>query len=322
MGKNAIFIFTRDRPQILNRTLISIENTPHTKYIIDDSVIKSNQRLVLNVCHDYSNCVYLGKSEFNKFTAHKSIDSPKFSFLLRSVGSPEWNLGYARNFALLYSKSIGLEKVLFTDDDIQVSDKNLIEELFQLIGPYPFVGANILGLVDDSVLGYIATEKGIMNERMLSGGFMIFNPNKIDHFFLNNYNEDWIWLFLQLKNKEYLQTGEVFQEIVDPYLNYKHKVIFQEFGEIALDGILDLYNQGSYNELVQLAFWERMIEERKEYLDLLLSRSIRDGNKKHIKIIRYLNANSQYLNPIIFKTLFEKYFNNRNLFQCLFDSLS
>lgn len=322
MSKRAIFIFTKDRPQTLNKTLASIEDATYTKYLIDDSITNKNQQLVSLLCNYYSNCVYLGKSEFNKFIIDNSIDFLKFNFLLRSVGSTEWNLGYARNFALLYSKFIGLENVLFSDDDIQVYNTSLIEELFQSLDNYQIVGANILGLVDDSVLGHIATEKGIINERMLSGGFMIFNPSKIDHFFLNNYNEDWIWLFLQLKGKKYLQTGEVFQELIDPYINYEHKVIFQEFGEIALDGILDLYKQGSYNELVQLAFWERMIKERKEYLDLLLSISIKKGNKRHINIVQYIKSNFKNFNPVIYKTLFEKYFYNRNLFQCLYNSLS
>src|ERR1035437_8572337 len=245
--KEAIFIFTKDRPETLNKTLDSIQHVQYTKFVIDDSVKPENLKSVSQICNEYPNCIYLGKMEFNQFTSSQGIDFPKFDFLLREVGSMEWNLGYARNFALLYSKYLGLEKVLFTDDDIQVPYLKLIEELFQSINNYQFVGANILGLVDDSALGHIATDLGINNERMLSGGFMVFNPNKIEHFFLNNYNEDWIWLFLQLKEKEYLQTGEVFQELTNPLTSYKTKVIFQEFGEIALDGILDLFKEASYD---------------------------------------------------------------------------
>jgi hypothetical protein len=321
-NKKGIFIFTRNRLETLNRALNSIQNVPYSKYIIDDSTTTENQTSVLELCSSFPDCVYLGKQEFDQFIVQHNIEFPKFDFLLRKVGNSEWNLGYARNFALLYAKSIALEKVLFTDDDIQVPKLELIEELFQAIESYQFVGANILGLVDDSVLGHIATDLGIINERMLSGGFMVFNPNKIDHFFLNNYNEDWIWLFLQLKEIQYLQTGEVFQELTDPLDNYTVKVMFQEFGEIALDGILYLYEKDSYDMLTQTMFWERMIRERREYLDLLLDESVKKGNKQYREIIEHIKSNSQNLHPVVFQNLFEKYFRDKILFQSIFNSLS
>lgn len=321
-NKEAIFIFTKDRPETLRKTLASVQHIIYPKFVIDDSAMPHNQQTVQELCNYYPKGTYLGKSEFNKFTNRHYITFPQFDFLLREVGSQEWNLGYARNFALLYSKSLGLEKVLFTDDDIQVPNLKLIEELFQSIDDYQFVGANILGLVDDSALGHIATDIGINNERMLSGGFMVFNPNNIDHFFLNNYNEDWIWLFLQLKEKEYLQTGEVFQELTDPLTSYKNKIIFQEFGEIALDGVLDLFKEASYDPLTQLLFWERLIEEREQYLNLLLSKAIAEGRESYVEIIEYVKSNSRNLNAVKFKNLFEKYFDDRKLFQHLYKSLS
>jgi hypothetical protein len=314
----SIFIFTKDRLATLIRTLTSIQTVSYSKYVIDDSVNSENQEGVSELCKQYSNCNYLGKEQFNKFVSENKIEFPKFNFLLRELGRAEWNLGYARNFALIYSQSIHANKVLFMDDDIQVSNLKLIDDLFQSLKDFQFVGANITGLVDDSVLGHIATDLGIFNERMLSGGFMAFNPNNIDHNFLNNYNEDWIWLFLQLKNDKYLQTGKVFQELSDPLSNYKDKVIFQEFGEIALDGILDLYKEGSYDTLIQLSFWERIIQEREEYLELLASKA---GNKKSLEIVSWVKNNSGNFNAEFFQKLFQDYFMNRFLFLKLYNSL-
>lgn len=322
INKDAIFIFTKDRPETLEKTLDSIQHTPYVKYIVDDSVLTQNQRRVSNLSNSYLYCNYLGKAEFNSFINQYQIGFPKFAFLLREVGCSEWNLGYARNFALLYSKSLGLENVLFTDDDIQVPNPKLIEELFQSINNHQFTGANILGLIDDSVLGHIATDMGVINERMLSGGFMVFKPKKIVHFFLNNYNEDWIWLFLQIKGKTYLQMGEVLQELVDPLNNYETKAMFQEFGEVALDGVLDLHNEGSYEELAQPLFWERILKERAEYLNVLLSKATKEGKNNYCEIIRYVMLHSRNMDSNKFKTLFEKYLYDRELFQHLYNSLS
>lgn len=321
LSKEAIFIFTKDRPETFRKTLWSLQSVPNNIYIVDDSTLVLNRQMVFDISKDYPNGIYLGINEYNQFIVQNKIDPTKFDFLLKPLGSIGWNLGYARNFALLYSKALDLEKVLFSDDDIEVPNLNLIEELFEAIKNNQFVGANILGLVDDSVLGHIATDLGIVNERMLSGGFMAFNPGKIDHFFLNNYNEDWIWLFLQLKEKKYLQFGEVFQELTDPLANYKTKVMFQEFGEIALDGILDLYEQGSYDELIQLSFWERMVNERENYLGILLSQSVSEDKRKYSEIIEHIKFNSQRLTAVLFKNLFEKYFIDNILFRRLYSSL-
>ncbi len=322
MAKAAIFIFTRDRPDTLRVTLDSIQLAPYTKYIIDDSAIKQNQTAVSELCNSFQKCIYLGRSEFQEFVVARQIDLPRFDFLLKPPGSIEWNLGFSRNFALVYSKALGLDKVLFTDDDIRIADLKLIEELFEAIESYKFVGANILGLVDDSILGHIATDLGIFNERMLSGGFLVFNPNTIEYFFLNNYNEDWIWLFLQLQGDEYLQLGEVFQELTDPFANYKSKVIFQEFGEIALDGVLDLYKGISYDNLVELSFWERILTERGGYLHELLEKSTAKNNREGCLIIKYVIANSKNFKPETFQNLFKEFFDNRKLFKELFESVS
>lgn len=318
--KDAIFIFTKDRQTTLVQTLHSLNITYYQKFIIDDSANQTSQTEVLKLCNSFKDCVYLGKREFQKFCAKHKITFPEFSFLLRELGSSEWNLGHARNFALLYSKASRFERVLFTDDDIQVPQLNIIEELFANLNTYKFTGANVEGLVDDSALGHIATSVQVTNERMLSGGFMTFSPDKIDQFFLNNYNEDWIWLFLQLKNDKFLQTGEVFQALSDPLANYTDKVIFQEFGEIILDGILDLYQNGYYDSLTDLSFWQRIIKERKEYLTLLENKSKQIVAEKNLKIINWVKKHSENFSAELFQQLFSDYFENRKIFLELYQS--
>lgn len=319
--KEAIFLFTKDRPETLSKTLASIQSISYSKFIIDDSIRSENQASVSKLCEEHSNCNYLGKEQFKSFVFENKIEFPKFNFLLREVGSAEWNLGYARNFALLYSKSIYANKVLFMDDDIQVPNPKLIDDLFQSIKDFQFVGANITGLVDDSALGHIATDLGIFNERMLSGGFMVFNPNTIDQYFLNNYNEDWIWLFLQLKGKEYLQTGEVLQELSNPLANYQNKIMFQEYGEITLDGILDLFKKGSYDSLLELSFWKRILDERRDYLNLLDEKAKEKSMSEYAEITDWIKKHSTNLKAETFATLFKKYFTDRTLFTSIFKFL-
>lgn len=320
-SSKSIFIFTKDRPSTLSKTLRSLSPTLYPKLIVDDSSQQSNQSEVENLADEFEYCKYLARASFREFCVIHKITFPKFSFLLRELGSSEWNLGYARNFALLYAKAEGFQRVLFMDDDIQVPKLSIFEELFSNLNSYKFTGANIKGLIDDSVLGHVAASVQVTNKRMLSGGFMALSTIGIDQFFLNNYNEDWIWLFMQLKNSKYLQKGQVFQALVDPFANYEDKVIFQEFGEIVLDGVLDLYEYGSYDTLTDIAFWQRMIRERREYLELLEKKSEQISNEYNIEILKCVKGHSKSFTAELFKDLFHNYFENRKAFLELYQSL-
>lgn len=319
--KEAIFIFTKDRHKILKKTLDSIQSTPYVKYIIDDSVTLTNRFRVLKLCKESDTCIYLGKAEFNQFILQCKIDLSEFSFLLKEVGAIGWNLGYARNFALLYSKCLGLDKALFMDDDIEVKSAFIIDELFNQLDDYKFVGANICQMTDHSIIEHIALDIDIINETMLSGGFMCFNPQRINHYFLNIYNEDWIWIYFQLKNEKYLQTGNVYQSMTDLFQKYEERILFQEFGEIVIDGILEVFKESSMDLLTQHSFWARMLSERKEYLSELLKKAENKNKKEYIKIIKYIKANFRIFKANMFHDLFEKYFSDRIRFQRLYNSL-
>jgi hypothetical protein len=316
--KSGIFIFTRDRPKSLHSCFDGIRDTVHSVMLIDDSVLETNRIENQRILRSF-NQSYLGPTEFLKFIREHKIGLSEYSFLLRQLGNNDWNLGYARNFALLAGKAAGFKRVLFMDDDIKVPAISVIDDLFALLAEYRFSGAHITGLVDDSILGHVATNSDIFNERMLSGGFMAFEPGRIEHYFLNNYNEDWIWLFLQTRDKSLIQTTEVMQALGDPLDDYTNKIMFQEFGEIALDGILDCYKQDDFKNLRTLSFWRRMLDERSVYLENLFQAA--KHNRSYLAIIDYVRKRSGNSDPEKFKELFVKYFSNLRLFKTLFDSL-
>jgi hypothetical protein len=302
--KLGIFIFTRDRPDRLSSGLDFLQNVDHRIIIIDDSVEARSRAKNREIVESFGQW-YIGQIEFIEFIRWHQIDLRIYSFLLRQLGNKSWNLGYARNFALIIGKANDFDGILFMDDDIEVPDLLLIDELFSLLKKHLFTGAHISGLVDDSVLGHVATDLDVFNERMLSGGFMAFNPNTITHYFLNTYNEDWIWLFLQNKVKNYFQTGEVEQVLSDPLDNYVGKIMFQEFGEIMLDGILACYKDNPEESLCSILFWERMLKERKEYLERLYQLAKLKEANKHIEILEYVTKKLNNFNAIMFDDLFK-----------------
>lgn len=321
MGSNkGIFIFTRNKPTTLVQTTNRIKSWSGNIFIVDDSTNLEHQQATKQISK-INNATYLGGLEFDSFLAKYDLRGNRTDFLLRRPGHPEWNLGYCRNFALLYAFSLNFHKVLFLDDDIIVPNLDIIDLLMMKLGEYLFTGAHIAGLIDDSILGHLATNVGVSNQRMLSGGFLAFNPALVDEYFMNHYNEDWIWLFLQLKGRDYLQKYEVFQELADPFMNYRHRIEFQENGEMLLDGILDLNPQPDQLTLMKLSFWERITQERIVYLKKLKELAGENQQRNYINILDKVLSYHSGISPKVFQDSFISYFSNKETFYSIQKSL-
>lgn len=292
--QDVIFIFTKERPLYLVKSIEKIDKIKYKIHIIDDSytfeAIKQN-KLVAN---SISNLIYLGKSEYKKFyNVRNSID----------FGSQSWNLGNCRNFALDYAKINNYNKVLFCDDDITVEKPQDYDYGFKILKDN-FVSYNLSGMKDDSIIGHIATSLNVVDDdKFLSGGFLYFEPQKIKHRFLNIYNEDWILQMIESDKKIVLSEKKVFHAKFDPFQNYKQKILFQEYGEIFVSGLFKKeLNIDPSNE----HFWNTVIEERKNYINFIDDLAIRNKQHKLSEIIKYLKANYYIYKPVFFKTLYLK----------------
>jgi len=315
----AIYIFTKDRPDILAKTLESVVGTPYQIFIVDDSALSPNNELVTQLCHRYA-IGYLGKEAFQTLSKKICAKGILPSKLLRSPGHAEWNLGYMRNFALVHAVTNRFEKIIYMDDDISVTEHRLLKELFSLIDAYLFAGAEISGMIDDSIMGHIATDLDIFNDRMLSGGFLAFNPKSVNHFFLNIYNEDWLWLFLQLSGRNYIQFGKVLQNLTDAFENYEKKIEFQEYGELALEGVINCYRSASFERLQDLDFWKSIVVERLAYLNQLHTIAGAQQKKHFQKIISLAKNVVLKLEAEEFFNLFVEYNNELSLFKKILDT--
>ena len=100
----AIFVFTKDRSLLLEKTLKSINRIPIKKYVFDDSYYSDSQLKNQKIISKTPDTLYIGNQEFEDFLNYHCIDKKKHDSFLRNVGCKDWNLGYVRNFALLYAK--------------------------------------------------------------------------------------------------------------------------------------------------------------------------------------------------------------------------
>lgn len=286
----AIFIFTRDRPNVLATCLASISDVGTRRYVIDDSYDKVNQISNSNLTSRYAGVSYVGKDYFLKCVTSLHLHEADFGVLLRQLGHYEWNLGYARNFALFFSKAEDVSRALFLDDDITVPDTVMVMESFAKLDEYDFIGAPIKGMGDDSIVGFMSSDLGISDPdgRMLAGGFLAFEPRKITEPFINVYNEDWIWQLMHPTRRRHELDRGVFHRHADPYADFKCKIRFQERGEIITAGMLNPKYTGDLEALASVEFWNDAIIRRKSFLHDVHRAAQASEQKKYLEMIKWL----------------------------------
>lgn len=273
MNKNAIYIFTCNRPIKLERLLNEVYSIQRNYgiYIIDDSckgdIIKMNQRIIKR----YGNAKYLGITQYLDF--HNINDRSSDCQLL---GDETWNLGIARNFALDHSTFFGYEKALFIDDDISEVEERKVEEGFSALTQHNFISCALKGVEDDSIVGHIAKQVGVIDDgpKMLSGGFLFLWPASISQRFFNIYNEDWILQLLE-KDKERIILPYAVWHDANQNANWTlDHAIFQEFGEIVVEGLLENVNALSMN----YSFWDNILESRIQFIEEIFEYSVKEKN--------------------------------------------
>jgi glycosyltransferase involved in cell wall biosynthesis len=271
--QKCITLFTKNRPEILSKTLPQLTNADLSVIVLDDSTNTETKRIVDNIAKKWNNIYYHGRPEqkelLQKFTKLVS----DLDYFIKPLGTNGWTLGYVRNYAIILAKTLDFERVLFMDDDIIIKDVNIIKEMMKLLDNADFVGAKISGMPDDSVVGYIMRELGMKPYEFLSGGFLAFNLDSVSECFLNYYNEDWIWLFLHKPKVKLVKYGEVHQLPFNPFENAVERALQQEFGEILVDGVKKAIESKNNAALTDVPFWNRIVEKRSYLIKDLINLS-------------------------------------------------
>lgn len=312
MSTGAIFVFTKNRALLLERLLRQLAEYEYPIYVIDDSSLEDqrhqNQLTISRNRHFF----YCGLEQQGiHLQQWRSLNLPANT--IKILGDGQWNLGFARNYALLIAASKKIQYVLFLDDDLLFLDDRQIKQQFSLLDTFDFVGATISGMPDNSIVGHMASALGISGEYTLSGGCLAFRLASADHFFLNNYNEDWIWLYLSRQGCRMTEHGVVLQESFDPFCDFEEKVLFQEFGELVVDGLQEEEIKNNPIHLCATSFWERIIAERMQYLSELQERAKITQNKLFVKVLSWLFSKYPKTDAEEMASFFQNYFRDQTL---------
>ena len=197
------------------------------------------------------------------------------------------------------------------DDDIVIEDDSIIYNTFDLLDDSDFVGAEIKGMPDLSVVDHIMQKLGMEPYRFMSGGFLAFKLSSVSEYFLNYYNEDWIWLFLHKPKAKLVKYGEVYQLPYDPFENAVERALQQEFGEILVEGIIDAIPEGNLSLLKSVAFWDNVLKKCKTNLkrlkELCNDKNFEMGSIICSTLLEYYKT----LSPKKFVKVFNQYYNEK-----------
>lgn len=312
-NNECIVLITKDRPTILSKTIQQLLDTDIKLILLDDSVTQDTKKLFTNY-YKMNNVFYHGRDEQNQI--FQKLRNLRINSFVKPLGLAGWNLGFIRNYALMLSKGLGYNKVLFMDDDIVVKDINIIKIMLKKLDSADFVGAKITGMPDDSIVGHLMRACGGEYYEFLCGGFLAIDLNSVSEYFLNYYNEDQIWLFLHKPTVRFETYGEVEQQGQLTFRNAKVKALKQEFGEILEEGVEEAFTRRDFTLLVKEDFWKEICDIRIDYLNSLqelpVGKKIESVATNVHKSLMDYHANVSY---DTFTNVFDKYLNDLDLWR-------
>ena len=186
----------------------------------------------------------------------------------------ESDLSLKRNIGLLLA-----EKVLFLDDDINISQEAAVEiPLF--LSRFDVVGGINTGFPDSSVAYHalmelrnhhvyryrVGRERGSSN---LSGNCMGVNTRRINSHFPDIYNEDWLFAYQTIRDRRAgLINARYSQAEYDPF-KHPERAAKEEFGEVIIQGLFDGLQHGLQTIPDESAYWQQQLDKRRSLLETL-----------------------------------------------------
>lgn len=311
--KECIIIFTKDRPQKLSKIIKQLIKLDKIDIIIiDDSVSKLAKEINSKLCNVADNIHYHGKDEQKELL--RNLKSFKLENFIEPLGARRWHLGFIRNYAIILTKSLRYEKVLFVDDDIIFRDITIIKKVVSKLNDFDFVGAKILGSPDYSIIDNITDECGQKLElcNIPCGGFLGFNLNVISEYFLDYYNEDLLWIYLHPYTSKIYCCEEVYQQSQGSSRDLIKEALWQEFGEILFEGAHKSFQKNNFSLLTRNNFWNKVLQEETRYVkklgDLCREKNIKNDK---INILKQIELYILRLTANNFIKVFIEYFKKR-----------
>jgi len=193
------------------------------------------------------------------------------------------DLSSKRNLALVLSRMAGWEKVLFLDDDIDNVHPRSVYAAAGLLDRYDAVGLENVGYPDNSVVCHVSRAVGFQQDQFVGAGALAIAPARMNSFFPDIYNEDWLFLLGSRNKLQVAITGTMLQREFDPFAD-PDRARGEELGDCLAEGLYWLLDDGWSIDYADVKHWRLFLRLRMRFIEELLVRLDQDSEANAEKI--------------------------------------
>ncbi|MQA11238.1 MAG: hypothetical protein GEU98_22310 [Pseudonocardiaceae bacterium] len=176
------------------------------------------------------------------------------------------DLSVKRNLGLLLAGLLGWRSVLFLDEDIRDLDVDEVREGAVALDDLRMVGLEVAEFPDNSVVCHAHRLGGGRQQTFVSGSALLVDTDRIESFFPEIYNEDWLFLFDAVCRREVGRFGVVTQLEYEPFRDPK-RAEGEEFGDVFAEGLMDLAHLRLPKSTAEdPGYWRGFLARRKEFI--------------------------------------------------------
>jgi hypothetical protein len=180
------------------------------------------------------------------------------------------DLSTKRNLALMLSRLMGWDRILFLDDDITQLNPDDMFRASGLLSEKNAVGLHVTGFPDHSVVCHAYRLAGGEQEPFIGGGAMAVAAGRSNAFFPDIYNDDWFFLLDEDGGLQPVTVaGKVRQFPYDPFRN-EDRARAEELGDVLAEGIFWLLDQGRTLAGADEDYWASYIAKRRQFIGRVL----------------------------------------------------
>ncbi len=150
---------------------------------------------------------------------------------------PGYDIPAKRTAALAHARQEGYTRIGLLDDDIYLSETNLLTARAALNDNVDMASFHILEYPDVSTVEHI--ERIVLHKPSkisIGGNCLFLSVDAVDTYFPRIYNDDWFFLFAHVKGARIASLGEARQR---PYQAWEQpgRARFEQFGDLIIEGL-------------------------------------------------------------------------------------
>ncbi|MCI2417422.1 hypothetical protein MOQ72_08295 [Saccharopolyspora sp. K220] len=182
------------------------------------------------------------------------------------------DLSLKRNLGLLLAKLLGWHSVLFLDEDITGLDVDEVWHAAAGLGDLDVVGLEVADFPDNSVVCHAHRLSGGHQETFVSGSALLVAADRVESFFPEIYNEDWLFFFDAVLRRSVGRSGTATQFAYEPFRN-PGRAAGEEFGDVFAEGLMELaHRRLPATAADDVDYWRRYLARRAEFIRQICDR--------------------------------------------------